>query len=437
MIRKGFFIMVLLVTADRLQGQIVFNTVEDIWRYADAHNVNIRNAGYEVDKAHATKKQSYLAFLPQVNATAQFVDNTSLPTTLIPAVIFGGPEGSFRAIQFGTQYIYTAGVTAQMDIVNLQTWYNTRIAKESEELNRASLGNAKKAAYQQIATQYYSYLLNKEAERLATQSVLITDSVLQSVTNKFAEGSLSLASVDLAQLNNERAQQTEIAAQYQMLTAANTLKGLLNLSVQDSLVMASPMKGDLNAMAQGEFSEDPAIVYAARQANVSLGTYKAAKAGFAPTLSLLYSNTTQHNDNTFTPLGNGLIWYPAQYWSLKATWNIFTAGTRWLQTQRGRINYYESELQLDNAKKQSAINDENIRLSYQKALAVSTKTKSVMNLSYDNYRHISNRYDEGLASLEERLNAYSDYISYQNLYLNSLSDMLVQLYLIKIRQQQL
>lgn len=58
-----------------------------------------------------------------------------------------------------------------------------------------------------------------------------------------------------------------------------------------------------------------------------------------------------------------------------------------------------------------------------------------MNLSYDNYKHISLRYQEGVASLDDRLKAFSDYISYQNQYLNSLSEMLVQLYQIKLRQQ--
>ncbi len=58
-----------------------------------------------------------------------------------------------------------------------------------------------------------------------------------------------------------------------------------------------------------------------------------------------------------------------------------------------------------------------------------------MKLSFDNYKHISYRYDAGMAAIDERLNAFKDYIDYQNQYLNSLSDMLVQLYQIKIRQQ--
>jgi len=58
-----------------------------------------------------------------------------------------------------------------------------------------------------------------------------------------------------------------------------------------------------------------------------------------------------------------------------------------------------------------------------------------MKLSFDNYSHISNRYEAGIEPIENRLTAFKDYIDYQNQYLNSLSDMLVQLYQVKIRQQ--
>jgi len=113
---------------------------------------------------------------------------------------------------------------------------------------------------------------------------------------------------------------------------------------------------------------------------------------------------------------------------------IFTGGSRLFQSRRNKIAYDESVMQYEIAQKQSAINDENIRLNYQKAAAVLSKSEDVMNLSFDNFSHISDRYMEGIAPLDDRLNAFKDYIDYQNQYLNSLSDLLVQLYQVKIRQ---
>ncbi len=187
MFRIAYTTMALLLTmALTANGQAVFNSIEDIWKYADAHNITIRTAKHEVEKSVYSKKQSYGALLPSVNATASYTDNTSLQTTLIPGDLLpGGTPGSYRELQFGQQFVYAGGVAAQLGILNLQTWYNARIARMTEDMNRDSLANTRKSVYQQIATQYYSYLLMQEAYRLSVESSDIADSVYESVGNKF------------------------------------------------------------------------------------------------------------------------------------------------------------------------------------------------------------------------------------------------------------
>ncbi len=171
---------------------------------------------------------------------------------------------------------------------------------------------------------------------------------------------------------------------------------------------------------------------------ISLNQYRQANSAFAPTVNLIYNYSTQRFDKTFEPF-NGYVgtaaWFPAQYWAIQATLPLFLGGSRWYASKKNKIAYHESSEIYEDAKRQSEINDENIRLNYEKASAVLEKTKDVMDLSYDNYQHISYRYQSGIASLEDRLSAFKDYIDYQNQYLNSLSDMLVQLYQVKIRQQ--
>jgi outer membrane protein len=181
--------------------------------------------------------------------------------------------------------------------------------------------------------------------------------------------------------------------------------------------------------------EDPSIKQAFYQSQISLGQYRATNSSFLPTLTLSYYNSTQQYDNKYEPFQGGPKWFPATYWNLKASWNIFSSGGKIFQSKRNKIAYNETLLQLEDTKRQSAINDENLRLSYEKSKALLQKTEDVMKLSFDNYSHISYRYEAGIQSLEDRLNAFSDYINYQNQYLNGLSDMLLQLYQLKIRQQ--
>lgn len=428
----------LLAISQVCYGQTVFRSVEDIWKYADAHNINIITAKYEAQKALYAQRQSYAALLPQVNATGSYTDNLALQTTLIPAFIFGGPPGAYKSLQFGQQFVYAGGITAQMPVLNLQNWYNTAIAKQNEEMNRDSIASTRKAVYQQIATQYYGYLLMQEAARLAAQSASVADSVFQSISNKFSTGTANQANVDVARLNFERAQQNMITARYQVRIAQNNIKALLGLSLKDSIRIDATLKDDLKLDVSNTFQEDPSLRIAWWKTKLNFSQYRQANAAFAPTINVLYNYTTQRFDNKFEPFADAsgtAAWFPAQYWSIQASWQLITIGNRLYQSKRLKLAYRESVDQYENAKNQSAINDENIRLNYETAVAVLSKAESVMNLSFDNYQHVTYRYETGIESIETRLNAFRDYIDYQNQYLNSLSDMLVQLYQVKIRQQ--
>jgi len=213
------------------------------------------------------------------------------------------------------------------------------------------------------------------------------------------------------------------------------LRSLLGFELTDSLLIAGDLKPAQKPAFTG-FTEDPSVSLAYHQSQLNLDKLKASNAGVFPTLSLQYSNNTQQFDNTFRPFdGAGPQWYKASFWTLKASWAIFNGGNRWLQSQRNRISYQQANADLEQARRQSVITDENLRLSYNKAAELLTHSQNIMDLSYDNYHHTTLRYEEGIASLEDRLRAFSDFINYQNQYLNSLSEMLIQTYNIKIRQQ--
>jgi outer membrane protein TolC len=428
----GIFALAIVGATESL-AQTTFKTIEDVWKYADAHNISIRSAEYETAKAGWSTKQAYSSLLPQVGLSGSFTENTAIQTTLIPAVMFGGPEGQYKAVQFGQRYIYTGGINAQMDLLNMQNWLGVNIAKVTEEYTKATAANTRKTIYQQIATQYYSYMLMSEAARLAAQSEAIADSIAQTTINKYNEGNVSAANVDVAKINLNRTQQTAITAAYQLSTAKNNLKALLGIASGDSLNLEPALKANKSATISS-FAEDPAVRQALLQSQISLGQYRAANAAFLPIVTVLYNNATQQFDNTFRPFQGGPAWFPSTYWSLRATWTLFNGGGRWTQNRKNKIGVEQTLAQYQNTQNQSALNDDNLRLAYEKASKLLQKSEEIMNLSYDNYMHITNRYNAGIEPLNNRLTAFTEYINYQNQYLNSLSEMMVQLYQVKIRQ---
>jgi outer membrane protein TolC len=417
-----------------LYAQTTIRNVDELWKYADAHNISIVSARYEAEKAKMAKRISYGALLPQISASGMFTDNTALQTTLLPGAVLGKPNLGFIPVPFGQEYVYNGTFSGQMDLMNLQNLYNAKVAKATQLFNENSLANTRKNIYQQLASNYYNYLLMKEAVRLNEANLKSTDSVLLSVQNKFKEGSENEMNLNKAKINLEKIRENLISAQYQMLSAKNNILALLNLSLRDEYNLTDSLEFTQDEISAA-FQEDPGTKMAFSQQEVSLRQYQASKLAFMPTLSLQYNYSTMQSNNSFKPFAGGVPWYPSSFWSLKANIPLFTGGTRYWQVKKNKLDLEEYTEKYNAALKQADINDANLKLAFGKAQAMVKRSDVVMHLSYENYIHASNRYASGISSIEEKLKAFSDYIDNQNQYLNNLSDYLIQLYQVKIRQQ--
>jgi OMF family outer membrane factor len=74
----------------------------------------------QLQMAELTERASWANTLnPRIPTTASWLNNTDLPVNFIPGQIFGGPEGSFREVTFGQQYITSFTAGPQFDIVKV------------------------------------------------------------------------------------------------------------------------------------------------------------------------------------------------------------------------------------------------------------------------------------------------------------------------------
>ena len=86
-------------------------TLEEAIEFGLENNRNIINANLEVQKAYKEKWKTIATGLPQLRARADYQNFIELPTSLIPAQFFGGNDGEFAEVQFGTPQTMSAGIT--------------------------------------------------------------------------------------------------------------------------------------------------------------------------------------------------------------------------------------------------------------------------------------------------------------------------------------
>ena len=81
--------------------------------FGQENNRQILNANREVQRSYKERWSTIAIGLPQISANADYQNFLELPTSLIPAQFFGGKEGEFAEVQFGTPQTMTAGITLQ------------------------------------------------------------------------------------------------------------------------------------------------------------------------------------------------------------------------------------------------------------------------------------------------------------------------------------
>ena len=115
MIARIYFFLFILFGYQLNHAQTLPEAVslEEALTYGEQNNRNVQKASMEIQKAYKDKWSTIAIGLPQISASANYQNFIELPTSLIPAQFFGGNEGEFAEVQFGTPQTMAAGITVE------------------------------------------------------------------------------------------------------------------------------------------------------------------------------------------------------------------------------------------------------------------------------------------------------------------------------------
>jgi outer membrane protein len=112
----GFLLCGISLLSYAQQGgdqQVFAFTAKQAVDYALQNAIQVKNALLDVETQQQTNKGITASALPHLNGNVSLTDYLSIPTSLLPAEIFGGAPGTFIPVKFGTKYNGTAGATLQ------------------------------------------------------------------------------------------------------------------------------------------------------------------------------------------------------------------------------------------------------------------------------------------------------------------------------------
>ncbi|SFW79276.1 TolC family protein [Chitinophaga sancti] len=427
--KKLFTGILYCISALPVSAQLRFSSVQDLWKYADGHNIQLTASIASDKEAALSLKAAKGALLPTISANGNYTDNIRIQSTLIPAHLFDQtvPDGTFYEATFGKRYNYNTAANVQLNLINTQNWFAIKTAKLDKEIAALNIQKTRRDLYEQLANNYYSYLLADEAEKLFQSNAATMDTVFASVQRKYNDGFVSEVTINNAAINKEKATKSLVTATQNKLLQLNNLQQLLNTG--DRIEISEQ---PVTPYIPQPFAPDPDVSLAFGEFLKSKVQWQSSKAAYAPTLSAVYQYSRTITTDHFMQFSNSND-LPSQYWGLRLSVPIFSGNNRHYTVQKTKIDMDLKQQQYQAAGLQSQLTNQNILLSYNTAFKNMEKAKEILAMYKSNDSHATQLLEEGSISIDDRLRYYSDMITNQQEYLQSMSDYFIQSYRLQIR----
>lgn len=198
-------ILSLLLFGPGLRAQSLENlSLEQAINMAKQNRPAFLLAGKQVAAATNATEQSRTGFKPRISFGADLRYNTILATSIVPN--FGSPNPDEKvAVQFGTPWQSSAGVTLQQAVLNPTLKWSIQAGEIREQIAQNSSEKSALDLIEAVTGSYYELLLTMAAEEYAASSLQRWEVLLQQLELQQREGRALSTEVNTAFINKENA----------------------------------------------------------------------------------------------------------------------------------------------------------------------------------------------------------------------------------------
>ncbi|QGY46461.1 hypothetical protein GM418_23190 [Maribellus comscasis] len=430
-----YFISILLVASGSLKAQHSMKSLGEVWEFALANSSENKVKQWHAEQALQDKKTAGSFLFPTISATGNGQHNIDIAETPVPGEILGQP-GETVYTKFGKAYSYSAGINVSYNPLDWQMIYQKKMAEVNVQLKEAEKDYFEQTLKEQVGQLYFATLTAQKAVGIGEQDLAIADTLLLLTEQRFTEGTTDAIALNQARVNrNAVAKNLESTRQYCSECLSN-LKILIGINSGDELVLTENLSDGnaLSIVTQPAQNSRYTEIYRLQEMYAE-SSVKKAKADFIPQIRFhAYFGYNQFQDD-FTMSFQSGDWKPNNYLGLSLNVPIFTGFANKSKYKSAKIDRQIAAQTYEDEKRKSAINDS---LLYSKTVSTSKIAVAGLenfHLSSENVKLAAQKYEQGLLSLDGYLNIFDDYLKAENLYLNNLSEFLINKASIESRKQ--
>jgi outer membrane protein TolC len=423
-------VIIIRASAQEKQAASYSFSVQQAIDYAIQNQPSVLNAA--IDQEIAQKKVNELRGigLPQINGFADSKKFFEIPTQVVPASAFGGPEGVTQAFQFGLEYDASAGLDASQLIFDGTFIVGLQGAKTYAELSIKKYQQSKIETAEQVGKAYYNVLVSTERMEFFEANIARIKKLRDDTKAFYDNGFVEKIDVDRVQVTyNNLVNETEKAEKLIGLSKI-LLKYQMGMDMNADLILTDDLK---NIKFEEAIPADEPIDYTKRieysilQTNQHLQELDLKKNRFQylPSLFAYADLSTYAYRYNFDFFDGDKKWYPTSFFGAKMTVPIFDGMQRRSRIAQAKLELKKMENNFKSLEQSIALETESAKVKLQNNIASLITQRKNRDLAEEVSRVSKIKYDQGVGSNLEVVTAETDYKEAVNNYYFAMYEAIV------------
>ena len=400
--------------------------------YAITHQVQVKNSQIDLQNAGAKINEIKAMGLPQVNGSVALTNNIVLQRAFIPAKLFNpaAADGELIAAKFGVDNSGFASVGLSQLVFDGSYLLGLKASTVYKDLAVKSVTQSKQQVAENVTKAYYGILVNEKRQSLLALNVARLDTLLKETRELNKQGFVEKIDVQRldVQANNLRTELENVNRLQEL--SYSLLKFQMGFPMEEPIRLSESLEkvelATFNTNAAGDFNYANRIEYSILQTQENLAELdlKSIKAGYLPRLVLNANYGYNAGANAFSDLvtkqwfDNAAITVALQIPIFDGFSKKYKAVQSANNLQKVRQSYSLLKSSIDLQRSQASITMKN-------ALESMKEQKANLDLANEISRVTRVKYQQGVGSNLEVLNAESSIKESQANYFTALYNALV------------
>lgn len=393
--------------------------------YASKNAVQVKNALLDIQIQRQANREFTAAAYPQLSASGTVNDYLDIPTSLLPAEVFGGPAGTFIPVKFGTKYNATGGFDASQLLFDGQVFIGLKARKSAIELATKGAEITTDQIKANVYKIYYQLVVGQQQMSSIDANIARFEKLLNDVKEIFKQGFAERLDVDKVQVQLNNLKTEKVKMENTLRTGNAGLKFLMNMPQKETLVLTDTLsEEELKANILDEaYDYKQSKEFQALTIRVKLEKYNVRRYQLSklPTLAAYGSYTKNAQRNKFDFFGKG-DWFSTSLIGLKLNVPIFSGFGKNASIAKARYQLQQQENNLAQVQEKIDYDVADARSRMKSALLTMDAQKQNIALAEKVYNTTKLKFEQGLGSNQEIYDAQTELKVSQNNYYNSMYD---------------